>query len=226
MFPWLAFGHIIPYLELAKLIAQKGHKISFISTPRNTQRLPKLPPNLAPLIKFVNLPLPKLKNLPENAEATTDVPYDVVPLLKKAYDALQQPLTIFLESSKADWILYDFAPFWVPSVASKLGIRSALFSIFTPPFMAFMGPPAFLMRVEEPVRKVAEDFTVAPPWVHFPTTVAFRYFEVMRNSSCAADNDSGATDIYRIGASVQNCDFVAIRGCTEFENEWFQVCEI
>jgi hypothetical protein len=24
IFPWLAFGHKIPYLELAKLIAQKG----------------------------------------------------------------------------------------------------------------------------------------------------------------------------------------------------------
>lgn len=43
MFPWLAFGHIIPYLKLSKLIAQKGHKISFISTSRNIDRLPKLP---------------------------------------------------------------------------------------------------------------------------------------------------------------------------------------
>ncbi|KAK6775059.1 hypothetical protein RDI58_026060 [Solanum bulbocastanum] len=51
VFPWLAFGHMIPYLELSKLIAQKGHKISFISTPRNIDRLPILPPNL-PLFKF------------------------------------------------------------------------------------------------------------------------------------------------------------------------------
>ncbi|XP_027768848.1 LOW QUALITY PROTEIN: putative UDP-rhamnose:rhamnosyltransferase 1, partial [Solanum pennellii] len=43
MFPWLAFGHIIPFLELSKFIARKGHKISFISTPKNIDRLPKLP---------------------------------------------------------------------------------------------------------------------------------------------------------------------------------------
>jgi hypothetical protein len=30
MFPWLAFGHIIPFLELGKHIARKGHRISFI----------------------------------------------------------------------------------------------------------------------------------------------------------------------------------------------------
>uniref|UniRef100_A0A2N9I3G4 UDP-glycosyltransferases domain-containing protein n=1 Tax=Fagus sylvatica TaxID=28930 RepID=A0A2N9I3G4_FAGSY len=43
MFPWLAFGHIIPFLELGKLIARKGHRVSFISTPRNIERLPKIP---------------------------------------------------------------------------------------------------------------------------------------------------------------------------------------
>ena len=56
MFPWLAFGHMIPYLELAKLMAQKGHHISFLSTPQNIDRLPKLPPNLASLIDLVKLP--------------------------------------------------------------------------------------------------------------------------------------------------------------------------
>ncbi|KAJ0046445.1 hypothetical protein Pint_05383 [Pistacia integerrima] len=52
MFPWLAFGHMIPYFELAKRIAQKGHKVSFISTPRNIKRLPKIPPNLSSLMNF------------------------------------------------------------------------------------------------------------------------------------------------------------------------------
>ena len=56
MFPWLDFGHMIPYLELAKLMAQKGHHISFLSTPQNIDRLPKLPPNLASLIDLVKLP--------------------------------------------------------------------------------------------------------------------------------------------------------------------------
>ncbi|CAK9172431.1 unnamed protein product, partial [Ilex paraguariensis] len=40
MFPWLAFGHMISFLDLFKFIAQKGHKVSFISTPRNIKRLP------------------------------------------------------------------------------------------------------------------------------------------------------------------------------------------
>ncbi|TKY58729.1 UDP-glycosyltransferase 91A1 [Spatholobus suberectus] len=91
MFPWLHFGHIIPNLELAKLIAQKGHHVSFVSTPTNIQRLPKLSPNLAAPIKFVKLPLPKVDNLPENTEATSDVPYDVVPSLKRPTTPSKNP---------------------------------------------------------------------------------------------------------------------------------------
>nr|GMC88557.1 UDP-glycosyltransferase 91A1 [Ipomoea batatas]GME20529.1 UDP-glycosyltransferase 91A1 [Ipomoea batatas]GME20532.1 UDP-glycosyltransferase 91A1 [Ipomoea batatas] len=86
MFPWLAFGHMIPYFELSKLIAFKGHKVSFVSTPRNIDRLPKLSSSLASQISFVKLPLPHVKNLPENAEATIDVPYDKVKYLKYLMD--------------------------------------------------------------------------------------------------------------------------------------------
>jgi hypothetical protein len=32
------FLHMIPYLELTKLIASKGHRITFVSTPRNIDR--------------------------------------------------------------------------------------------------------------------------------------------------------------------------------------------
>jgi len=225
MFPWLAFGHMIPNLELAKLIAQKGHHVSFVSTPRNIERLPKVSQNLATLIHFVKLPLPKHQNLPENAEATTDVPYDDIQYLKTAYDALEEPFTRFLESSKADWLFYDFAPFWAASVASKLGIKSAFYSVLIPPFLGFLGPPASLMSTDSD-RQKPEDFTVPPPWVPFPTTVAFRYFEIMRVVDGLSDqNDSGVSDKYRLGASIQNCDVILIRGCTEFEPEWFHLLE-
>ncbi|KAG4921462.1 hypothetical protein AAZX31_18G136000 [Glycine max] len=223
MFPWLAFGHMIPNLELAKLIARKGHQVSFVSTPRNIQRLPKPSPNT--LINFVKLPLPKIQNLPENAEATTDIPYDVVEHLKVAYDALQEPLKRFLESSKPDWLFYDFVPFWAGSIASKLGIKSAFYSICTPPFSGFLGPPSSLMG-KDSLRQKPEDFIVSPPWVPFPTTVAFRYFEIMRIvDSLSAENNTGVSDAYRYGASAENCDIVVIRGCTEFQPEWFQVLE-
>ncbi|KAL7192614.1 hypothetical protein ACSBR2_024437 [Camellia fascicularis] len=130
MFPWLAFGHMIPYLDLAKLIAQKGHKISFVSTPRNIQHLPILPHNLSPFIHFFELPLPHVDNhLPENAEATMDVPSDHIPYPKKAFDGLETGLAGFLQASVPDWIIYDFAPYWLPPITTKLGISRVFFLI-------------------------------------------------------------------------------------------------
>ncbi|KAK3416673.1 hypothetical protein EUGRSUZ_H02446 [Eucalyptus grandis] len=140
MLPWLAFGHMMPYLKLAKLMAGKGHRISFLSAPRNIDRIPKPPSDLASLISFVKLPLPAVEHLPEGAEATSDLPYNKIQYLKKSYDMLQEPVAQFLESSDPDWIMYDFAPYWAGSIASRLGIRSVFFSIMTGACLGFLGP--------------------------------------------------------------------------------------
>ncbi|BFG39683.1 hypothetical protein CerSpe_259570 [Prunus speciosa] len=72
MFPWLAYGHIMPFLEVSKFLAQKGHRVSFISTPKNIQRL--LKSSLSPLITFVELPLPAIEGLPQSTESTSELP--------------------------------------------------------------------------------------------------------------------------------------------------------
>ncbi|XP_048233365.1 UDP-glycosyltransferase 91A1-like [Ricinus communis] len=221
MFPWLAFGHMIPYLELAKLIAQKGHKISFISTPRNINRLPKLPPNLIPFINFVELPLPHVDGLPEDAEATTDVPYNEVQYLKNAYDGLKEPITIFLETSNPDWLLYDFTAYWLPNIASNLSISHAYFSIFLGAVLGVTAKPHSLTDD----RTKPEEFTVPPKWVPFPTKVAFRLFEIMKISDSATCNANGISDIDRLQDVVRGCEMVAIRSCSEFEPEWLNLLE-
>nr|UXM20062.1 UGT38 [Panax notoginseng] len=222
MFPWLAFGHMIPFLELAKLIAHKGHKISFISTPKNIDRLPKqLPPNLSSLITFVKLPLPHVQNLPENAEATTDVPFDKVKYLKIAYDGLQQSITEFIQNSTPDLIIFDFVAYWLGPLASKLNISSAYFSIFPAAALGFTGSAESMMGGD--YRKTPEDFTVLPKWVTFESTVRFKLFELLRNNA-GWDNES-VSDLYRMGATIKGCDFVAIRSCYEFEPEWLRLLE-
>ncbi|GLJ04953.1 hypothetical protein SUGI_0007720 [Cryptomeria japonica] len=39
MFPWLAYGHMTPFLELAKTLTTHGLKIFFVSIPLNIQRI-------------------------------------------------------------------------------------------------------------------------------------------------------------------------------------------
>ncbi|KAI8017453.1 putative UDP-rhamnose:rhamnosyltransferase 1 [Camellia lanceoleosa] len=145
VFPWLAFGHMIPFLELAKNMARRGHQVSFLSTPRNIERLPRIPPNLSPLISLVKLHLPPVDGLPDNAEATIDLPSDKIHFLKKAYDGLKDELTQFLQASSPDWVVYDFAPYWLPPIAAELGISRAFFNAVNAWFLAFLGPPSALI---------------------------------------------------------------------------------
>ncbi|KAA8546689.1 hypothetical protein F0562_003080 [Nyssa sinensis] len=203
MFPWLAFGHMIPFLEVAKLIAQKGHKISFVSTPRNIDRLPKLPPNLSPLINLVKLPLPTVDNLPENAEATVDLPYDKVKYLKTAYDLLQQPMTQFLQSSAPDWCLL-------------LYIHCLLHVLFG---------ACIIFDGNQDARTKPEDFTVPPKWIPFKSTVAFRLFEILRVFDDVTGDDENIPGTHRVGASIQGCDAFALRSCYDFEPEWLKLLE-
>ena len=213
MFQWLAFGHMIPFLELAKLIAQKGHHISFISTPRNIDRLPKLTPSLASHIDLVRLPLPHAENLPKDAEATIDVPNNKVSYLKKAYDALQDSMAWFLQDSYPNWLLYDFAPYWLPSIACKLGISNAFFNIVIAAFLSFVGSKAHLGE-----RKNPEDFTVPPTWVPFLTMVTMRFFEVMKIFQGGINSDkSDVSDIFQVVEVLDGCDIVDVRSSMEFE---------
>lgn len=58
MFPWLAFGHMIPFLQLSKRLAARGHAVTFLSTPRNLARLQPVPASLSDRLRLQPLPMP------------------------------------------------------------------------------------------------------------------------------------------------------------------------
>ncbi|KAI8029371.1 UDP-glycosyltransferase 91A1 [Camellia lanceoleosa] len=215
---------MIPFLKLSKLIAQKGHTVSFISTPKNIDRLPKLPPNLALLINLVKVQLPKVDKLPENAESTIDLPYDKLKYLKKAYDRLQQPITQLLQDMAPEWVIYDFVPHWFGPIASKLGISRAYFSIFIAASLCFLGPAPALMGLTPDHRTKPEDFTVPPKWVPFEST--FRLFEINRVfDDVTTGDDENIPATYRVGATIEGCNVLAVRSSHEFEPEWLKLLQ-
>ncbi|MQL74904.1 hypothetical protein Taro_007287 [Colocasia esculenta] len=79
VFPWLAFGHMPPFLELFRALAMRGHLISCLSTCRNIQRLPKIPPHQSSLITLLELTLPPTEGTSEDAESTMDLEVQKVP---------------------------------------------------------------------------------------------------------------------------------------------------
>ncbi|KAJ6683057.1 GLYCOSYLTRANSFERASE [Salix koriyanagi] len=221
MFPWLALGHLIPYLELAKLIAKKGHTISFISTPRNIDRLQKLTPDLVPLIHFVKLPLPHVENLSRDAEATSDVPLKDIGLLEKAYDLLQEPLSQFLQSSHPNWILFDFSPYWLPTIARKLNIPTCFFSIFIAASLCYICPASG----DEDHRRVVEDYTLKPKWITIPSSVSYRLFESIKIFPSMTGNGENVPLPFRFRETLKGCDLVAVRTCIEVEHDYLNLLE-
>ncbi|KAF7076346.1 hypothetical protein CFC21_081010 [Triticum aestivum] len=130
--PWLAFGHMLPYLELAERLASRGHRVSYVSTPRNLARLPPLRPAAAPRVDLVALPLPRVDGLPDGAESTNDVPVDQRELHLKAFDGLAAPFAEFMAAACADegtrphWVIADSFHHWVAVAAVQQKVPCAM----------------------------------------------------------------------------------------------------
>ncbi|KAL2940877.1 UDP-glycosyltransferase 92A1 [Bienertia sinuspersici] len=79
LFPFMAQGHIIPFLALAlEIEKKKGYDITFINTPLNIKNLrPSLPSSSS--IRFQEISFDASKHgLPPNTENTENLPYNLI----------------------------------------------------------------------------------------------------------------------------------------------------
>ncbi|WCJ28744.1 UDP-glucosyltransferase 29 [Euphorbia peplus] len=128
MFPWLAHGHISPFLELAKKLSHKNFYIYFCSTPINLNFIKEtLSPNYSFSIQLIELHLPSLPSLPPHFHTTKGLPPHLMPTLKKAFDMSSPSFFEILETFKPDLLMYDFIQPWATIQASKFNIPSILF---------------------------------------------------------------------------------------------------
>ncbi|KAJ6722989.1 GLYCOSYLTRANSFERASE [Salix koriyanagi] len=229
MLPWLAFGHMIPFFQLSVALAKAGIKVSFVSTPRNIKRLPEIPPSLADLVEFVEFPLPSLENdvLPEDGEATVDIPAEKIEYLKIAYDLLKHPLKQFIADQLPDWIIIDMMPYWVVDIARENKVPLILFSIFPAVAFVFLGHPECLVGDgQKRLRPSWMSMTSKPEWVDFPSSVAYRNDEAVGVfKGIYGENASGITDGERVFRILNGCQAFAVRSCVEFEGDYLNLYE-
>nr|CAB3497802.1 unnamed protein product [Digitaria exilis] len=221
LFPWLAFGHMIPYLELAKRLAARGHTVTFLSTPRNITRLPPVPPHLSPRVRLVALPPATVEGLHEGAESTADVPPEKNELIKKAVDGLAAPFAAFLAGAAAggrrpDWVVVDFCHNWAPAIAGEHGVPCATFQIVPASFIAFFGSRS--ANAAHP-RTSPEDFTVLPEWCapSFPPGITYRRHEAEWWFATSKPNASGVSDMDRMWEMMESTRFAIYRSDDEVE---------
>ena len=135
MFPFMAQGHIIPFLALALQIEQRGFNIIFVNTPRNIKELRRaIPPCSA--ISLREIPFDAADHgLPTAAENTDVLPYSLVIRLLEASTSLKPAFTSLLAGlvrggAPPLGIIADIFFGWSAEVANELGLFHAVFSGF------------------------------------------------------------------------------------------------
>ncbi|PIM97748.1 hypothetical protein CDL12_29781 [Handroanthus impetiginosus] len=132
MFPWLAHGHISPFLELAKILSKSNFQIYFCSTAINLdsikRTLNKDDSNVFP-IELVELKLPSFQELPPSYQTTKNIPPHLMPTLMKAFQESSSNFSDIITNQKPDLLIYDGFQPWSAKIASSLGIPCVHFAI-------------------------------------------------------------------------------------------------
>ncbi|CAD6256135.1 unnamed protein product [Miscanthus lutarioriparius] len=221
--PWLAFGHILPYLELAERLASRGHRVSFLSTPKTS--LASLPRRHATIIDLVALPLPRVEGLPEGAESTNDVPGDRLEPLFEAFDSLAAPFAEFLRAACAgggegsrrprpDWIVADTLTHWAATVALQHKVPCAML-VSTAAVIS-----AFACGAREHAELAADSIFEQPATVAVEEPPAgMPRYEWKRNAAglFTPHERTGMSVARRITLTLQRCTITAMRSCPEWE---------
>ena len=139
MFPWFAFGHMIPFLHLSNELAERGHKITFFLPRKAQSKLQHL--NSHPhLNTFHSLVVLQVDGLPPGTETASDIGRSLAYLLAIAFDRTSDQVDEALRTMNPDLLLYDLA-YWAPALASQLGIKSVFYGAVCVAAIAYIPIP-------------------------------------------------------------------------------------
>uniref|UniRef100_A0A7N2R345 Glycosyltransferase N-terminal domain-containing protein n=1 Tax=Quercus lobata TaxID=97700 RepID=A0A7N2R345_QUELO len=137
MLPWLAHGHISPFLELAKKLTTRDIHIYFCSTAINLGPIKQLVEKDSLSIELVELHLPSLPELPPHYHTTNGLPPHLMPTLKKAMDMASPNITTILKQLKPDLVIYDFLQILALSLAQSQNIPAIDFVVMSATITSF-----------------------------------------------------------------------------------------
>ncbi|XXG67919.1 hypothetical protein AAC387_Pa06g1151 [Persea americana] len=134
LLPFLAQGHLIPFIALARLLKQRTpYTITIINSSLNIQRLRSfLPENTT--IHLVSIPFNSSDHgLPPNCENTSTVPPHLILRFVQATESLQPAFdnlisAICIKGSIPLCIISNFVMSWLIQSAERLGIFSSIFN--------------------------------------------------------------------------------------------------
>ncbi|KAF5202001.1 Udp-glycosyltransferase 73b5 [Thalictrum thalictroides] len=132
LFPFMASGHMIPIIDIARLFAARGNKSTIITTPLNALLIQESingDQKSGLDIGVQIIPFPSVEvGLPEGCENSNTVTSpEMITNFFKACDMLQQPFEKLLEEQKPDCVVGDMILTWTTDAAKKYGIPRLVF---------------------------------------------------------------------------------------------------
>ncbi|GLT92271.1 hypothetical protein SLE2022_101160 [Rubroshorea leprosula] len=220
--PFMAQGHLIPLIDIAKLFAEHNALVTIIATPSS---LARSGPTIYRAIK-AGLPIHVLQvrfpsteaGLPEGCESTDTIPSPT--LLKNFYTAvamLQQPMEKLFSELKPhpNCIIYDRNFTWIVDIASKFQI----------PRISFDGKNCFALLCSHALKisKVHENVSKTEPFVvpGLPNRIEFTK-DQLPSSINPRKNSSVNEVVQKILAAEQGAYGVILNTFEELEAEYVE----
>nr|UXB92743.1 glycosyltransferase [Helleborus thibetanus] len=150
LFPFMAHGHAIPMIDIARLFAARGAKCTIISTPLNalhfTESIDRDKQSGLD-IGILTIPFPALEaGLPAGCEEQGSIPApEMMVNFLEAAGMLLEPFDKLLQDHRPDCVVADMFLPWTTQVANKYGI----------PRLVFHGKCYFPLCVTENIKRFA-----------------------------------------------------------------------
>ncbi|XP_051127788.1 beta-D-glucosyl crocetin beta-1,6-glucosyltransferase-like [Andrographis paniculata] len=140
MFPWLAHGHVFPYLQLAKALSTRNFHLYLCSTPINLNSIKQDDDHhdLVNSIEFIELQLPSSPEFPPHYHTTKNVPPHLMPKLLEALGKSRSSFSTNVASLMPDLLIFDVFQPWAAAVASSLGVPAVHFATSGATVYSFM----------------------------------------------------------------------------------------
>ncbi|KAL1552759.1 beta-D-glucosyl crocetin beta-1,6-glucosyltransferase [Salvia divinorum] len=204
MFPWLGYGHITPYLELAKKLTTKGFFIYLCSTEATLTSIQnKITQNFSNSIELVPLSLEVSSDLPANFHTTNGLPPHLMVKLKAAFDKSAEKFSAILKDLKPDLLIFDFLQPWAPRLAEAENIPSVIFITSSSVMTSFMFHHFKTPDAEFPYKNI-----------RFHDYESRFMDELLANARDCREREKGSVGVNK------SCKIVLIKGFREIEGRY------
>ncbi|KAJ6382184.1 hypothetical protein OIU77_030771 [Salix suchowensis] len=217
MFPYFAFGHISPFVQLSNKLSLHGVRISFLSAPGNIARI-KSSLLVTPNTQIISLPLPTIEGLSPGISSTAETTPATAGLLMKALDLMQPQVKTILAELKPHFVFFDHFQHWLPVLASEIGIKTISYTVFSATSTSYLTVPA---RMSEEGEGPSIGDLMKPP-NGYPSTslTGVKPFQARDFSIVYKSFDGGPTIYDRVISCRLGCTAMLLKTCDEIEGPY------